>query len=175
MRRRNSLRYPGYDYSREGAYFITIDTHRGVPWFRIRTLHAIVERCWRAIPDHHPNVELDAWVVMPNHMHGIVFLHCIPGDQDGPLRRAGTRPRSPVQQSMASPQRRTLAIAMRSFKAAVTMEARRAGYPDFAWQRQYYDRIVRDLEALETIRRYIRNNPRKAREDERFFHAWPGR
>ena len=79
---RRSIRLPGYDYSSPGAYFITIDTHRSVHIFgeivdgemRLNEWGAIADACWRAIPDHFPNTELDEFVVMPNHMHGIIVI-----------------------------------------------------------------------------------------------------
>ena len=79
---RRSIRVQGFDYSSEGAYFVTIVTHRRECLFgevvnkemRLNDLGSIADECWRAIPEHFPNVELGAHVVMPNHMHGIIFI-----------------------------------------------------------------------------------------------------
>ena len=82
---RTSIRLAGYDYSQAGAYFITIVTFRREPLFgevtggemRVNALGRLVHECWAAIPAHFPNVTVDAFVVMPNHVHGILFIHSI--------------------------------------------------------------------------------------------------
>ena len=79
---RRSIRLPGYDYSRPGAYFITIVTQGRATLFggisngamQLSQRGQIAAECWRAIPNHFPNVEMGAFVVMPNHVHGIVIL-----------------------------------------------------------------------------------------------------
>src|SRR5215213_5119834 len=74
-RRRRSVRLPDYDYAQAGAYFVTICTHHRQLFFQHEAIRAIAERCWLAIPDHFPQVILDEWVVMPNHIHGMnVFI-----------------------------------------------------------------------------------------------------
>lgn len=79
---RRSIRLPGYDYSRAGAYFVTIcaqdraclfgDIADGV--MRLNDAGRVVERCWHEIPIHFPHVELDEFVIMPNHVHGIIVI-----------------------------------------------------------------------------------------------------
>ena len=84
---RRSIRLKGYDYSQAGAYFITLVTHGGACLFggvvdgevRLSDFGLIADECWRLIPEHFPAVELSAYVVMPNHVHGIIILH----DRDG--------------------------------------------------------------------------------------------
>jgi len=79
---RRSIRLGDWDYRSAGAYFVTICAHRRQPLFgdaadgavRLNDCGEIVEACWHAIPHHFANVELDAFVVMPNHMHGIIIL-----------------------------------------------------------------------------------------------------
>jgi REP element-mobilizing transposase RayT len=80
---RRSIRLPDYDYSQPGAYFITMVTYQREPLFgeivngemRLSAMGQIAEEHWRAIPEHFPQVELGAFVVMPNHVHGIIILH----------------------------------------------------------------------------------------------------
>jgi REP element-mobilizing transposase RayT len=82
IHKRRSIRLPGYDYASTGAYFITICTHQHECLFGIIDdghLHLndtgqMVQTCWNEIPDHFPHVRLDAFVVMPNHVHGILFI-----------------------------------------------------------------------------------------------------
>ena len=79
---RRSIRLKEYDYTQPAAYFITICTHGHVPLFRdvvdgeirLNGYGKIVRACWHEIPDHFQHVELDAFVVMPNHVHGIVCI-----------------------------------------------------------------------------------------------------
>ncbi len=81
---RRSIRLKGYDYSQDGAYFVTICTHDETCLFDDPDLRRIVAECWLAIPDHFPFIELDCWVIMPNHLHGILTI------RRGTARRAPT-------------------------------------------------------------------------------------
>ena len=171
---RRSLRLRNYGYAQAGAYFITICTQRRARFFENAMIHAIVEQCWLAIPEHVPFVELDEWVVMPNHVHGIIVIDHADNDfrrADAPNEAHSTgvqlnahasndnalqcnsdidtiRRDLPARDrknrySMISPHRDTLAVVVRTYKAAVTMRFRRAGYNDFGWQRNYHERIIR--------------------------------
>jgi len=71
---RRSIRMRGYEYAQPGAYFVTICTHNRECMFDDPVLRRVVETHWRAIPRHGPHVALDAWVVMPNHVHGIIVI-----------------------------------------------------------------------------------------------------
>ncbi|MDX9862900.1 MAG: hypothetical protein RBS99_18485, partial [Rhodospirillales bacterium] len=103
--------------------------------------------CWRAIPAHFPQAVLDEWIVMPNHLHGIVMIS---GDGRGEKSFALAAPDGrPCGTS------RTLGSIVRGFKIGVTKFL--GG--DSPWQRNYYDIIIRDARALDAIRRYIRDNP----------------
>ena len=80
---RKSIRLPEYDYSQAGAYYVTIVTYQRDCLFGeivneemiLNDLGKIADECWRAIPEHFPNVELGAYVIMPNHAHGIIVIH----------------------------------------------------------------------------------------------------
>ena len=72
--RRRSIRLCGYDYSEEGAYFITLCAHNREMVFEDEGYRKIVEKYWFALPRHYPHVELDEYVLMPNHIHGIIVL-----------------------------------------------------------------------------------------------------
>jgi putative transposase len=137
------LRLPGYDYHCPGAYFITVVTRGRERLFgRIRdgqVYHsaegAIAVSTWHSIPQHHRGVRLDAFVVMPDHLHGILVL------DSSPL---------------------SLPDLVALFKAATTREINRLrGSPGAAiWHRSYHERIIRDDGEWNRIRRYIENNPR---------------
>ena len=162
---RRSIRLRGYDYSEPGAYFLTICTHGreallgtvvdgGV---RLSAYGGIALRCWEELPSHYPHVGLDAFVVMPNHIHAVVVLD---GDAHADDVEAGFKP-SPTG-------RHGLGEIVRAFK---TFSARRVnaarGTPGArVWQRNYYERIVRDEPELDRIREYIFNNPANWESDE---------
>ncbi len=168
---RRSIRLKDYDYSQSGAYFVTIVTYERMPLFgevvdgtaSLNQLGEIAILCWESLPMHFSNIRTDAFVVMPNHVHGIVvFL-------DSPERRAdvGARHAVPVQRNDPSPRRafgkptkNSLPTLVGSFKAAVTKQVnelrRTPGMP--VWQRNYYEHVVRGEDELERIRQYIRMN-----------------
>jgi putative transposase len=155
--RRRSIRLPTYDYAQGGAYFVTICAYRRRCLFgqvvgsemRVNEMGAIVEEEWFRSPAIRPNVVLDAFVTMPNHVHGIV-LH------DSGVGATG---RSPVQPS--GPGRGSLGAFVGSFKAAATrrLKALRDAPEGLLWQRNYYEHIIRDDKGLAAIREYIDNNP----------------
>ncbi|WP_100335949.1 transposase [Hymenobacter chitinivorans] len=157
-----SARLRGYDYGQNGAYFVTICTqHRTrffgdiiVPdhdWDRAY-LHptpvaALVTAAWQQIPQRFPFVLLDAFILMPDHLHGLLLF-------DKP-----TEPTPPLHyENRFTPQRDNLAAILRGFKAGTTAQARRAGLP-LTWQPRYHDRVVRSSQELDKIRHYIVTNP----------------
>jgi REP-associated tyrosine transposase len=71
---RRSIRMPGYDYARPGAYFVTLCTQGGECLFDDPVIRRVAEALWQELPRHFPGLSLDAWVVMPNHFHGIAIL-----------------------------------------------------------------------------------------------------
>ena len=163
--RRRSIRLSGYDYRRAGAYFITVCTHNRTMLFgEIREDETIlndagpmVRECWDAIPNHYPHAKTDAFIVMPNHVHGIIML------VDTHDVGAGLRP-APTP---AGNKRHPLSEIIRAFKS---FSARRInehrglrGVP--VWQRNYYEHIIRNESALHDIRHYIVNNPDKWADD----------
>ena len=164
FRRRRSPRMRGYNYRRSGAYFITICTKHRIRWFDDPGVRSIAIQCWQAIPSHFPYASLDEWVVMPDHLHGIVIIrsreyHASYGNV-ATLAGGTTRNRA-IQQSLTSPQRHSLSVVVRSFKGSVTLECRRAGYEEFRWQRSYHDHIIWNERMMNAIRKYIIDNPDK--------------
>ena len=130
-----------HDYATAGAYFITICAFGREPLFADGRFRQAVEGRWADLPNHHRDVRLDAFVVMPNHVHGIVWI-----GQHGETFTA-------------------LSSVVRSFKAAVTRELRGVTGVKDVWQRGYHDRVVRSQQALDHIRRYIVANPTRWHED----------
>ena len=126
-----------------------------------------VAQHWQSIPSHYRWVRLDEFVVMPNHLHGIVVI-------EGKHRFSP--PRQEDVDSFKAPISRRLRPAslgsiVGSFKAGFTAWCRRNGYMEFGWQPRYYDKIIRSNASLAAIREYIRENPLNWTEDE--FYVLP--
>ena len=126
---------------------------------RLNDAGLAVAECWQAIPDHFPHAELDEFVVMPNHLHGVIVID-----------RRGTACRAQVEESFGRPIAGSLATIIRSFKSAVTKRINQLrdnpGAP--VWQRNFYERVIRDEQELNGIRHYIACNPGKWAEDENY-------
>jgi len=162
---RRSIRLRGWDYAQQGAYFVTIVTHEGECWFDDSALRHVVEAAWAAIPGHFPHVELDEWVVMPNHIHGIIVIATHPsGNVVGATQCvAPTNGHGPP----LGPAPGSLGAIIGAFKSYTARKINRLrdtpGAP--VWQRNYYEHIVRNEQDLDAIRRYIRDNPAHWAED----------
>jgi REP element-mobilizing transposase RayT len=171
--RRRSIRLPHHDYA-GGVYFVTVCTHGRVHLFGEIAGGAmipnaagdIVHRCWDAIPDHFPRVIVDAFVVMPNHIHGIVGITDGPATNDGADRDRSTACRAPTRR-FGGPVAGTLPTVVGAFKSAVTrrINAMRGTPGGAVWQRNYYERVIRDERALHIARRYVRDNPARWHRD----------
>jgi putative transposase len=165
---RKSLRLPGYDYSQAACYFITICTHqRRQSLSRIQDsatvltdLGKLAEQNWLMLPQWFSSVTLDAYVIMPNHIHGILLALAHSTDQ---LEAA------------------SLLSIIRAFKSSATREWHcqyNSAQP--IWQRGFYDHVIRDERALYKIREYIAWNPAQwhldhensARSAINPFYAW---
>ena len=161
---RRSVRLQDYHYSQAGAYFITVCTQERRALFGeivdgemvLNDAGRAVEHTWLAIPQHFPQVELDAFVVMPNHLHGIVVISGSPvGAKDfSPLHRINHPPFRPVGTPAKS-----IGSIVRGFKIGVTKWFRERGDTRVVWQRNYYEHVIRGEESMSRIREYIQNNP----------------
>jgi REP element-mobilizing transposase RayT len=177
---RRSIRLPGYDYAGPGHYFVTVCTHLRECLFgevvegqmRTSEIGAVVREEWFRSTRVRPGVALDAFVVMPNHVHGIIE---IVGARRGVARRGATHrvaptaitatqraaPTGAVEPRGAGPS--SLGAMMGQFKSVSTKRINRIrgalGTP--VWQRNYYEHIIRSEEALNRIREYICVNPQR--------------
>lgn len=200
---RKSIRLRGYDYSQAGLYFITIclqdrkclfgeiliganhnSPQNNSPQMKLSDIGKIANACWLEIPEHFPNVVLHDYVVMPNHIHGIVEI--VATDLVGAkyfspqIERQITNmamPKTPTQEidnnrnagaKYISPLRspsKTIGSIVRGFKIGVTKWVRVHTKIDKLWQRNYWDSIIRDETTYWRISDYIRNNPAKWNND----------
>jgi REP element-mobilizing transposase RayT len=170
-----SARLPGWDYRAAGWYFVTVCTQDHIPFFgdvvdgdvALSPIGEIVAEEWVRTPEVRPNVVLDEWIVMPNHLHGIIVITDSP-DTVGMPRPMVETPRRGVSTAMTTGGQLmagSLGAIMGQIKSVCTKRIRAAGYPDFAWQSRFHDHIIRDEESLQRIRRYIVNNPGTWTED----------
>ncbi|MSQ26590.1 MAG: transposase [Dehalococcoidia bacterium] len=166
---RRSVRLRNYDYRQAGAYFVTIVAKDRECLFGevveesifLSVADRMVAAIWDGLPAHYPQVELDAFVVMPNHIHGIVVItntdvNTVPNVGAGlkPALAPNARPALPG-----------IVRALKTFSARRINAARNA--PGTAvWQRGYHERISRDEPELDRIRRYIEGNPAQWETDE---------
>ncbi len=154
--RHRSLRLPDYDYSQDGAYFVTVCTNHRVCLFGAingdiftpNEAGTEMERVWNSVPDRFSHVQIDAFVVMPNHVHGILVFD-------------GSQPGSAA-----------LSRVVGAFKSLSTLAygrgAREDGwlpFKDRVWQASYYEHVIRSDDALNRIRSYIHENPSQWEHD----------
>ncbi|MEQ8582643.1 MAG: transposase [Marinoscillum sp.] len=178
-----SARAPWWDYGSNAAYFITICTHGRVHFFGeiasdqmiLSEMGVHAQSCWYEIPNHFPFVQLGAFVVMPNHIHGIIII-----DKPGVLNQESVEtqnfaslPQRTSRQFQTpslnkfGPQSQNLASIVRGYKIGVTKNSKIIN-PDFKWQSRYHDHIIRDDAEYQRINDYIENNPANWNDD-KFF------
>lgn len=124
---------------------------RHYPYLRLTQIGKIANDFWQEIPKHYPFVELDEFVVMPNHLHGILFFNR-PEKSDWTENKFGS-------------QSQNLGAVIRAFKASVKRYANN-NQIEFDWQTRFHDRIIRDDRELRAVRQYIINNPEKWANDD---------
>ncbi|MBX3007840.1 MAG: transposase [Melioribacteraceae bacterium] len=138
-----STRLASWDYSNPGWYFVTINTKNQIKYFGdvfqgeivLNEFGIITERCWNEISQHFKNVELDYYVIMPNHIHGIIIIN--------PCVETGYIPSLPLGEIIGK------------FKAAVTRWANSYSCESFSWQQRFFDRIIRNERELLNTRKSI--------------------
>jgi putative transposase len=168
---RKTLRYAGYDYSRRGAYFVTICSHQkgnifGTVAGEIVTLNRvgeIVRSVWYALPDRFAGLVLDAFVLMPNHLHGLLgFVGEGLAPPASSVGKAAAGRASPAPTAAVTRDGNySLADVVGAFKSISTIQVNRLLHRKGValWQRSYYEHIVRKGEDLRKIQRYILENP----------------
>jgi len=170
LHHRQSIRLQGYDYSQAGAYFLTICMKNRQCLFgdvvdvemRLNDAGGIAQQCWNEIPIHFPHVELDEFVIMPNHVHGIVVIAdaAVGAKNFSPLQ---TTPQRTTQRPCGTS--KTIGSIVRGFKIGVTKWMHQSTNFHDIWQRNYWEHIVRDETEMNRIRQYIHNNPAQWKSD----------
>ena len=164
---RRSIRLRGFDYSRDGAYFVTICT-RGRACLladvvggemRLSEAGRVVQEVWEGLPLHYPHVQTDAWVIMPNHVHGIIVLSAFDTQVRACLNPAPTARANETRHGLPE-----IVRALKTFSAR-RINALRGAMGSPFWQRNYYEHVIRDDDSLNRIRQYIMDNPARWGED----------
>ena len=189
-----SARAQWWDYGDNAAYFITICTKHRINYFgnvvskkmELSQVGVIADILWHEIINHSRNMKLGEFVVMPNHIHGILIIdedkkYC-GGDENGDCvdsvetrhalslqtqTQTQTTQNTPGNRRFRNPGANTISSIIGGYKSAVTKHSNRLGYP-FVWQTRFYDHIIRDNDEYMRIAGYINNNPAMWEED-KFF------
>ena len=169
--RRRTIRVQGYDYTQAGAYFITICTRNRECFLgkvvngtvQLNETGRLVGSVWLQTATVRPDIELDAYVVMPNHFHAIFFIHESPGVPGATRRVTPTKNHSAAAGKThrpTGPKPRSVGAVMAQFKSLVTKRINDT--PQYLggsiWQRNYYGHVIRGEESLHRIREYIGTN-----------------
>lgn len=199
----SSARLPGWDYGWNASYFVTICTKDRQNFFGdiaggemiLSKIGVVADIMWYEIKNHAKNIELGDFIVMPNHVHGIITLneqnpehkfdtqiinvppvetrHALSLQQpQSPQQTGGNNAqkndnKTPAQQRFQNQGKNTLSSIIGGYKASVTKHANRLKL-DFAWQPRFYDHIIRNEESFQMISNYIVNNPQNWSQD-KFF------
>jgi len=169
-----------FDYSQSGGYFITICTHKRASILarvldstsHLNSLGELVHRHWLQSANLRDELALDVFVVMPNHLHGIVFINrsddsCLPSPMNSQSATTANELRQIPNRSS-----RSISSFLAGFKSAATSAARKQGlwHDGSLWQRNYYEHVIRNEKELHALREYIVNNPLKWELDEYYAH-----
>ncbi|MDQ3004419.1 MAG: transposase [Chloroflexota bacterium] len=173
---RRSIRLQGYDYSQPGAYYVTI-----IVWHReflfgevvnkemmLSSFGLVAKQQWEKLPGRFPNIELGTFVIMPNHMHGIIVITDGRGTARDVNNLDGESPRrAPTREGFQKPVKGSIPTIVRSYKSAVAyrinLMRRTQGIP--IWQRNYWEHIIRNQRDLQNKTDYIEANPMLWDED----------
>ena len=176
---RRSIRLNGYDYTQNGNYFLTICTRNRECLFGdvrdgkmyLSNYGGLVNECWQEIPIHFPQIVLHEYVIMPNHVHGIIEINN-PQSTDTNMGMCtdtvgvGANNYSPLRTPQSRPNgtSRTVGSVVRGFKIGVTKQM---GFSP--WQRNYYEHVIRNDESYQNIVQYMAQNPLKWEVDCFYF------
>ncbi|EKE14018.1 MAG: hypothetical protein ACD_12C00713G0002 [uncultured bacterium] len=163
IRHRKSNRLRNFDYSSSGYYFVTICVHnRQCVFGNIQNQKMILneygemaKQYWLEIPKHFPNVELNEFMVMPNHVHGIIIIRnsqqCVGNKNFCSLQNEQLPWQTKLSKSLSS--------IIRGYKIGITEYCHQNNFQIFNWQKSFYDHIIRNEYSLFRIRQYIKDNP----------------
>ncbi len=188
--RTESTRLQNWDYGSNAAYFVTICTAGRDYYFgsienngknmvhHVSEIGNIAQKYWLEIPNHFPYVELENFIIMPNHVHGIIVINKLnnwqnrknPNIRRSAINRASTdnAPKMETRGGITGEKNpmlnENLSRIIRWYKGRVTFESRKI-LAGFAWQSRFYDHIIRNGKSFQNIQKYIQENPQKWETD----------
>jgi REP element-mobilizing transposase RayT len=195
---RKHIRLSGWDYSAEGVYFITICCYERESFFGrlidnkmiLSEIGEMASRFWKEIPEHFNHVKLDEFVVMPNHIHGLLILDYSLAETGNIMRVSPVGPRHGValqstninnvgschgmtlqrneSNQFSKPIRNSISVIINQYKSSLKRWCNKNGNNSFKWQSRFYDHIIREGDSIEQVREYIRSNPKNWLSDEMF-------
>lgn len=170
----SSARLQNWDYGNNAAYFVTICTQNREHYFgditngivQLSEIGDMANKYWLEIPEHFPFVKLEEFVIMPNHVHGIIIINKPDDGKSNDERPVETPNWGVSTTTMASKKWKpgSLGVIMNQYKRICTINARKI-HADFAWQSRFHDHIIRNDESFYNISNYIKNNPAKWTDD----------
>ena len=189
-RDRKNIRLPGWDYSGEGVYFITICCYERESFFGrliddkiiLSEIGEMASGFWKEIPEHFNHVRLDEFVIMPNHIHGILILDYSLIGKYNTMRESpvGTRHGVSLQSynintvgschgmtlqpngfhKSSNPVKNSISVIINQYKSSLKRWCNKNGHNSFRWQSRFYDHIIREEDSIDLVREYIRSNPK---------------
>jgi REP element-mobilizing transposase RayT len=169
-----STRLENWDYGWNGAYFITICTHNRIHFFgniknaemQLSAIGKMAKKYWHEIPEHFPFVKLGAFVVMPDHIHGIIIIDKNDDGRYGENSKIEVQNFAPLSlpKNKFGPQSKNLASIVRGYKIGVTKNAKQIN-TSWKWQSLFHDHIIRNDAEYQRIENYIIKNPLKWKND----------
>ena len=159
-------RLRNWDYSSAGIYYITIccyEKHCYLGSIKnnnviLSEIGAISSSYWLEIPSHFPHAQLDEFIIMPNHIHGLIIIDNSLPDQNITIQNSETGPKNKINR-FSQPIKNSVSVIINQYKSSVTRWCNKNGFKNFQWQTRFYDEILHNEIALEKVREYIRNNP----------------
>ena len=168
-----SSRLSTHNYSSNGYYFITICTQNRENYLgevindtmKLSKIGTTAQNYWQEIPKHFPFVKLDEFVIMPNHIHGIIIINNIVETQNFASLPKSASLQQKMPQNQFGPQSKNLASIVRGYKIGVKKFVT-INNLNFSWQPRFYDSIIKNEKSLNRIREYIHNNAKNWNYDE---------
>jgi REP element-mobilizing transposase RayT len=168
---RKSKRLIGWDYSSSGIYFVTIccndrQSFLGHIFNNTVLLSEIgmkANEFWSEIPKHFKHVKLDEFIIMPNHIHGLLIIDYSISEPYRDQTRHTYR-----KNHFSQPVKDSVSVIVNQYKSSLKRWCNQNGFDFFKWQYRFFDEIIRNDDALENSRAYIRNNPKNWKKDENF-------
>lgn len=164
---RKHLRLSDWDYSSDGVYFITVCCDDKQPYLgsisnnkvELSEIGRIASQFWSGIPGHYPHVKLDEFVIMPNHIHGLLVLDHFYAGSRGYTDFLSGKTQIKKSNQFSKPLKNSISVIINQYKSSVKRWCNQNSLNYFKWQPRFFDQVLRNEKSIEIIREYIYNNP----------------